>query len=73
MNEGEDEDLQEWNQHGEYQPDFYHLYVRCGGQALTHTQEQGCWNRFEKGGLTHVVLEPILWLRTKQMVAGIQL
>ena len=44
MNEGEDEDLQEWNQHGEYQPDFYHLYVRCGGQALTHTQEQGGWN-----------------------------
>ena len=24
-----------------------------------------------KGGLTYVVLEPILWLRTKQMVAGI--
>ena len=26
-----------------------------------------------KGGLTHVEVEPILWLRTKQLMAGIQL
>ena len=27
----------------------------------------------EKGGLTHVEVEPILWLRTKQIMAGIKL
>ena len=26
-----------------------------------------------KGGLTHVEVEPILWLRTKQIMAGIKL
>ena len=25
-----------------------------------------------KGGLTHVEVEPILWLRTKQILAGIK-
>ena len=26
-----------------------------------------------KGGLTHVEVEPILWLRTKQIMAGMKL
>ena len=32
------------------------------------------WNlNFSKGGLTHVEVEPILWLRSKQIMAGIKL
>ena len=27
---------------------------------------------FDKGGLTHVEVEPILWLHTKQIIAGIK-
>ena len=32
------------------------------------------WNlNFSKGGITHVEVEPILWLRSKQIMAGIKL